>query len=102
MADVVGLVPLPPQAWGVEGGVRVIHLAPRCARADLGLVGVRRRVCVVNPGPGRIDGVVYGRLKGRVDRRDACDRDAHYCLETVAFFLRDALMERRVCSVDVL
>ena len=50
VADVVGLVPLPPPR-GVEGGVRVIHLAPRCARADPGLVGVRRRVCVVDPGP---------------------------------------------------
>ena len=31
----------------------VAHLAPPCARAVLGLVGVRRRVRVVGPGPGR-------------------------------------------------
>ena len=73
--------------------MRVTRLAPRCARVDLGLVGVWRGVCVVDSGLGRVDGVVDGRLEGGVDRRDACERDAYYFLETVALFLRDALME---------
>ena len=39
-------------------------LAPPCARADLGLVGVWHRVRAVDPGPGCVDGIVDGRLEG--------------------------------------